>query len=643
MGGWTNPSAMGGGTITGDVTITGDLTVQGTTTSVVNQTISGTVIVDLDNTEALLVRKDGDAGDVLVVDATNSLISLGGVTPVTGVTLLLPLSNDAVTPTLAFGDGGSGFYQSAADTIVFSSGGIGRFQFNSTFLRSINSAGPGLVNETASATNPTLLPDCSDADTGIGQAAANELSLITAGVEAINIDSSQLITVAGHVTSVATIGFNLRNEEATDTNPVYTFTGNLGTGMGLAATSQLSLITSGVEQMRLNVTGNHILNSLLDEATNEVALSLNYTVNKAGGDDTGLLVSLTDTASPGTSRILDLHLGGNTVFFVDRNGLVQFEQQVRGANANAPTILDEAASATNPTLIPNLANTTAGIGGATGEVSLITGGVEAVRIDANQDIGIGIAPVTGVQLLLPQENDAATPTLAFGAGGDTGFYESSANELSVAVGASRRWLFLADRILADNGAGPFLANETSSATNVTIGANRGELNTGLGGASGQLSVIITSDEAINISEASNIMETKFDAGDNAAGNVGAWTSILSAVATLTSVADTKLTAASLIPAGCHLLGVTGRITTGFGSSTGLTDFDVGDGTDLDRWGNSLAITAGTTFDLTDATAAASGDFASVNDVVLTANGGNFDTTGVIELIVHYITLTPPTG
>ena len=67
MGGWTNPSIAGGGTITGDLTVTGNLTVQGSTTSTVNQTISGTVIIDLDNAEALLVRKDGDAASSSMV------------------------------------------------------------------------------------------------------------------------------------------------------------------------------------------------------------------------------------------------------------------------------------------------------------------------------------------------------------------------------------------------------------------------------------------------------------------------------------------------------------------------------------------------------------------------------------------------
>lgn len=61
--------------IPGNLTIIGDLDVQGSTT-VVDTVTSGTIIVDVDNAEALLVRKDGDAGDILIVDTSNSEVQL---------------------------------------------------------------------------------------------------------------------------------------------------------------------------------------------------------------------------------------------------------------------------------------------------------------------------------------------------------------------------------------------------------------------------------------------------------------------------------------------------------------------------------------------------------------------------------------
>lgn len=63
---------------------------------------------------------------------------------------------------------------------------------------------------------------------------------------------------------------------------------------------------------------------VLDEATgNEVALSLDYTVNKAtSGDDTGLKINMTDTASPGTSLLADFQTGGVSKFSVSNSGSV---------------------------------------------------------------------------------------------------------------------------------------------------------------------------------------------------------------------------------------------------------------------------------------------------------------------------------
>jgi hypothetical protein len=63
-------------------------------------------------------------------------------------------------------------------------------------------------------------------------------------------------------------------------------------------------------------------NVTLDAAIgNEIANTLAYTTNKAtSGDDTGLLISKTDTASPGTSLLLDCQTGGVSQFSVDDTG-----------------------------------------------------------------------------------------------------------------------------------------------------------------------------------------------------------------------------------------------------------------------------------------------------------------------------------
>ena len=78
--------ALAGGTISGDVTISGDLTVTGDSAITTNEVIQGTSIIDVTSTEAFLVRKNGDVGDVFTVNTTNVAVGIG-MAPVSGIAL----------------------------------------------------------------------------------------------------------------------------------------------------------------------------------------------------------------------------------------------------------------------------------------------------------------------------------------------------------------------------------------------------------------------------------------------------------------------------------------------------------------------------------------------------------------------------
>jgi len=99
-------------------------------------------------------------------------------------------------------------------------------------------------------------------------------------------------------------------------------------------------------------------------------------------------------------------------------------------------------------------------------------------------------------------------------------------------------------------------------------------------------------------------------------------------------AGSSVTAASLIPAGSFLIGITVRVISNVG---GPASFDVGDGIDVDRWGASIASGIGTTTDITDFTSGAVTTFPAANDVVLTSTGVDF-TAGTVRITVHYTTL-----
>lgn len=85
---------------------------------------------------------------------------------------------------------------------------------------------------------------------------------------------------------------------------------------------------------------------------------------------------------------------------------------------------------------------------------------------------------------------------------------------------------------------------------------------------------------------------------------------------------------NLIPAGSNVFGCIIRVTT---LVTGATSIDVGDGSDADKWGDNIAVTAGTTTtgaSFTTGTATPI-NYPSATNLVLTANGSNF-TAGVVR-------------
>ncbi len=113
----------------------------------------------------------------------------------------------------------------------------------------------------------------------------------------------------------------------------------------------------------------------------------------------------------------------------------------------------------------------------------------------------------------------------------------------------------------------------------------------------------------------------------------------SVTTTVLTPSGASATAVGLIPAGAFVLSVTARVITGI---TGPAGFDLGDGVIVDRWGNSILAAIGTTVDITDYTSSALQLYPAANDVVITSDGVDF-TGGEVRLVVHYIDFTAPTS
>lgn len=109
-----------------------------------------------------------------------------------GEHFIVPLVNEPATPTFAFGDADTGFFESPDDTLQLSLGGATRY------------------NWTVTGFSPT---------------------------------------------GVVNPEFNLKRGTASDINPVFTFTSDLDSGIGTNADDQLSLIAGAKEMLRLVETG----------------------------------------------------------------------------------------------------------------------------------------------------------------------------------------------------------------------------------------------------------------------------------------------------------------------------------------------------------------------------------------------------
>ena len=91
-------------------------------------------------------------------------------------------------PSIAFGDGDTGFYESEDDTLLASVGGNPRLRLTSTYLDLYNAQGATLLYGNPSGTVPVLLPEGNDPNTGIGHVAADNLSLIAGALESLRAE-----------------------------------------------------------------------------------------------------------------------------------------------------------------------------------------------------------------------------------------------------------------------------------------------------------------------------------------------------------------------------------------------------------------------------------------------------------------------
>lgn len=223
-----------------------------------------------------------------------------------------------------------------------------------------NAQSGAVLNVATSDTIPTLIPNKADPNSGVGSRSGDEVSLIAGGEEGL-----RLVELNSGVVQApdATIG-------------ITAFSGG-GQGSAVPLTTSfnvLGTVAAGGDSVALPAI--YAVNSLV-YIKNDGAESAD--VFPASGDDLGAGLDTAVALAAGESKVFISTVSNTTwtQFIVSGGGV---PTTLVASDAAGPSVLDEAATSTNPTLIPNKADPDTGIGWTTTNVlSLIAGALAAVN------------------------------------------------------------------------------------------------------------------------------------------------------------------------------------------------------------------------------------------------------------------------
>ena len=209
-----------------------------------------------------------------------------------------PGSNNT-DPTLAFGNGNTGFYERSDDDLRVTVGGVNYWEFSANCMGNVNEGKAHLNSETATATNPSVIPWRNDSDTGIGRASADNLSLIAGGTETLRLGSNLATFNVGN--SGATV-FDVQGSNGQLFSVTDSLTGDLFSVSDVSGVPIFNVNSSGASTFDGNVSltnGNLTIPEYIYHSGNTDA-HIRFQNNRVG-----------IYADFGTAGYIDLHDNGN--------------------------------------------------------------------------------------------------------------------------------------------------------------------------------------------------------------------------------------------------------------------------------------------------------------------------------------------
>ena len=326
----------------------------------------------------------------LVFDSTDSSPNAG----INNVNTLRAPSGSATAPSFSFSaDTNTGIYNSLADTLDFTTGGVNRLSITTA---NVISTVPYLTSA-GSATAPSF-SFSADTNTGIYNSLADTLDFTTGGVNRLSISTANVISTVPYLTSAGSA-----------TAPSFSFSGDTNTGIYRVNTDTMALVCGGIETLTLN-TNNATANKLLflqDGIVTTPSLAF------ASDTSTGFYRSAASTinfATAGTSRLaLNTSSLTSTLPILTSSGSALFPSYSFSADTNTG-IYTSAADTIN------------------------------FATNATNRLSINNASLTSTLPILTPSGSALLPSYSFSNDSSTGMYLASNNNIGFACGNILRYL-----------------------------------------------------------------------------------------------------------------------------------------------------------------------------------------------------------
>ena len=335
--------------ITGDITATGTITAQEFHT----EFVSASIIFS--------------SGSTKFGDTLDDVHSMTGSLKITGS---LQLGVGSISTGLSFGDGDTGIYEVSDDRLRVRLGGTDKFEFRGSTgtFGSPTSAGPQLTTGASSATVPGH-NFTDDTNTGIGRAAADQLSLIAGGVEGIRVtttgaDFNSNITASGNISA----------------------SGGIQTGFGSFSAAVDSITDAAIiipenKAIYTKDSSGQYFRKLLRKATDVI---------EVGQSGTSLIDEI--RFLPGNAGFTTFYGDTTEVARVDIAGNITASGNISGSSTSTLTIGGAAQAGSykiaGATVLQGNANVTVGSSGATGTISLTTHTSTPFKIEGDDSITI---------------------------------------------------------------------------------------------------------------------------------------------------------------------------------------------------------------------------------------------------------------